>query len=280
MPLVYWTGFFERYSTHRVYTPSLTPLFLINEIMENHIQITPLQKANQTLSKFISLDNPLKQALLFIILLGFNLSSFGQTQGKITYKEVWERKFRNWSFTEDHTWEIIFNDTIAVCRWIKPKEDNNEQRPRWMRDLTDVYVTYPQNNEVHDAVNFMQRNFILKGSPATMKWRMTGKQGMVESYPAMEARSIEGKDTILAWFTPVVPLSIGPREFRGLPGAIIYLEQDAGRRKITIENLDLQYVPKESDFKVDFPKGEKSSYEDFIKLRIEKTAELREMYGG
>ncbi len=203
-----------------------------------------------------------------------------QVQGKITYEEVWERKFRNWSYTQEYTWELIFNDTIAVCRFVKKPEDPMENRPRWMRDPTDVYLTYPAVTEVHDAVNFMQRNFILKGAAPNFRWKMTGKQGMVESYPGMEARTIEGKDTILAWFSPVVPLSIGPREFRGLPGAIIYLEQDEGRRKITIQSLDLDYVPTEEDFKVDFPKGEKSTYEDFIKLRIEKTAELREMYGG
>lgn len=218
--------------------------------------------------------------LIIINLFVFTPLASAQVQGKITYEEVWERKFRNWSFTEEYTWELIFNDTIAVCRYVKKPEDPMERRPRWMRDPTDIYVTYPATSEVHDVINFMQRNFILKGASANFRWKMTGKQGMVESYPGMEARAIEGNDTILAWFSPVIPLSIGPREFRGLPGAIIYLEQDGGKRKITIQNLDLDYTPLAEDFQVEYPKGEKSSYNDFIKLRIEKTAELREMYGG
>lgn len=217
---------------------------------------------------------------LLILFIVFLPKAEAQVQGKITYQEVWERKFRNWSFTEEHTWELIFTDTIAICRFVKPPEDNMEKRPRWMRNPTDMYISYPAVGEVHDAVSFMQRNFTIKGAAPTFKWKMTGKQGMVEAYPGMEARSIEGNDTILAWFSPVVPLSIGPREFRGLPGAIIYLEQDGGKRKITIQNLDLEYVPKPEDFEVELPKGEKSTYDAFIKLRIEKTAELREMYGG
>ena len=213
----------------------------------------------------------------------FTLSVTAQQHGKITYTEEWKRDFRNWSYTETHTWELIFNDSIAICRWIKPKEEEKSagavQVYRWQMDINDLYVSYFAEKRIEDVQDFMRKTFIIKDNFPDIRWKMTGKQGLVESHPCMEAMYRDGDDTIYAWFSPRIPVSIGPREYRGLPGIILYMEADGGKRKITIEDVDLKYVPSEEELQYKLPKGQKSSYADFAKMRREKSEEMKEMYG-
>ncbi|MCH8547112.1 MAG: GLPGLI family protein, partial [Cryomorphaceae bacterium] len=195
----------------------------------------------------------------------------------------WERSFRNWSYKESHTWELVFNDTIAICRWIKPKEEDKStgavQVYKWQRDVEDIYVTHIAEKKVEDAVDFMRKMFQIDGDFPKYRWKMTGKQGLVEEFPCMEAMTTDGLDTIYAWFSPRMQLPIGPREFRGLPGAVLYLEADGGNRKISIESIDLSYQPTEADLAFSRPKGKSITYEEFIPFRREKMQEMRDMYG-
>ncbi|MCC5915810.1 MAG: GLPGLI family protein [Cryomorphaceae bacterium] len=221
---------------------------------------------------------------LWLIALVFSaiLPMCAQTQGRIVFEEEWERKFRKWSMTEKYTWELIFNDTMAICRWVKPEIDEGVgavRTYRWMQDLSDIYVSFPREKRVEDAQDFMRRTFVMQDAFPPFKWKMTGKQGLVESYPCMEAMYVDGQDTIYAWFSPRIPISIGPREFRGLPGMILFIEADGGSRKITIQSVDLEYLPTPEDFVYKLPKGQKMDYAKFLQLRREKADELKEMYG-
>lgn len=219
-----------------------------------------------------------------LVFLGLLVSSFAMAQinGKIVYNETWERSFRNWSYTETHTWALFFNDTIAVCKWVKPevKEQSGAvQVYSWQQDLADVYVSHLPQKQVEDAVDFMRKTFLIDGAFPAYRWKMTGKQGLVEEFPSMEAVTVSGRDTIYAWFSPRLQLPVGPREFRGLPGIILYLEADGGNRSVTLSSVDLNYVPSEKDLTVTRPKGKEMTYESFILFRNEKTEEMKEMYG-
>lgn len=218
------------------------------------------------------------------LILFFSLQLLSaQNSGKIVFSEEWERSFRNWSYQESHTWELVFNDTIAICRWIKPEEDDKStgavQVYRWQRDVEDIYVTHIPDRKVEDAVDFMRKMFQVDGDFPNYRWKMTGKQGLVEEFPSMEAMTVDGQDTIYAWFSPRLQLPIGPREFRGLPGAILYLEADGGKRKISIESVDLSYELTNSDFDFSRPKGKSTTYKEFIPFRREKMQEMIDMYG-
>lgn len=222
---------------------------------------------------------------LILVLIGVLCASFMQAQisGKVVYNETWERKFRNWSYTETHTWELYFNDTIAVCHWIKPEAEEQTGSVKvysWMQDLEDVYVSHLPEKRVEDAVDFFRKMFLINGPFPGYRWKMTGKQGLVEEFPSMEAMTVSGIDTIYAWFSPRIQVPVGPREFRGLPGLILYLETDGGNRVFTIESVDLKYTPTASDLTYSRPnKGKDMTYEAFIKFRNEKAQEMKEMYG-
>ncbi len=222
---------------------------------------------------------------LVLLSFGLCLSFFlqAQTSGKVVFNEKWERSFRNWSYTEAHTWELYFNDTIAVCHWIKPEEKESAGAVKtfsWMQDLEDVYVSHIREKQVEDAVEFFRRTFLIDGDFPSFKWKMTGKQGLVEEFPSMEAMTVSGSDTIYAWFSPRIQVPVGPREFRGLPGLILFLETEGGNRSFTLESVDLNYTPTSEDLSFKRPnKGKEMTYDEFIKFRNEKAEEMREMYG-
>ncbi len=99
----------------------------------------------------------------------------------------------------------------------------------WMRQAEnpDVYFTSLKDSMVTDRRQVMDQAFIMEDKWVTPQWNIANmKVGMKEiPLPTQLATavSIEG-DTLTAYFTPSIPLGIGPRGYGGLPGAIVYLK--------------------------------------------------------
>ncbi|MDX5448745.1 MAG: GLPGLI family protein [Bacteroidota bacterium] len=225
---------------------------------------------------------------LFIIGFTFVSTYFamGQRSGIITYAETIERNWRNRSFTEENTWKLAFTDSVAICTWVKPDEDEPQVSAggvtirSFRRQIEDHYVTYPRKKEVEDQREIFNKIFIVNGQYLDRKWKITGKQGVVLGYPCIEATLTMDTITILAWFTPRIPIGIGPREWRGLPGMILHMELDNGRHVITATKIEVDSPPSEADLQIpEKKKGEEIAWSEFEALRKEKEAEAREMFG-
>lgn len=84
------------------------------------------------------------------------------------------------------------------------------------------------------------------------------------------------KQTVTAWYTPEIPVNIGPSNYWGLPGLI--LEVNDGSTTMICDKIVLN--PKEK-FTIDQPtKGKEVSQAEFDKLMEDKLKEMEEMYGG
>ncbi|MFT6512200.1 MAG: GLPGLI family protein [Neolewinella sp.] len=123
--------------------------------------------------------------------------------------------------------QVVDEDKAALGGWFARMGDN-----------PDIFFTSTKDSTVTDRRQVMDQSFIMEDEWVTPKWNIANmKVGMKEiPLPTQLATavSIEG-DTLLAYFTPSIPLSIGPRGYGGLPGAIVYL-------KVTKDGRSTEYT--------------------------------------
>lgn len=80
---------------------------------------------------------------------------------------------------------------------------------------------------------------------------------------------------ITAWYTPQIPVNLGPGDYWGLPGLI--LEVNSGRTTILCSKIEINPTDK---VEIKAPsKGKVVSKEEYTEIVKEKTKEMQEMYG-
>jgi GLPGLI family protein len=118
---------------------------------------------------------------------------------------------------------------------------------------------------------FMTRVFLIEGE-INQQWKLTGNQKMILDYPCQEAVMEKDSSKIVAWFTPVIPVSAGPSNLGGLPGLILSVEKNDGKETINATSVEFATVPNDKIEKPD--KGKKVTREEFDKIVEEKMKEM------
>ena len=144
----------------------------------------------------------------------------------------------------------------------------------YMRDNEnpDVYHLSFADSIVTDRRRIMDKSFIMSDAWVVPEWEIPENQQLNSAYllpsKAAFAVSPEG-DTLTAYFTPTIPLGIGPRGYGGLPGAIVYL-------KVEKDNSYTEYVmttmqPNAPDLEVAKPvDGEVVDRDKFEKMKAKR----------
>jgi len=140
-----------------------------------------------------------------------------------------------------------------------------------------VYLNFNDKIKIEQK-DFMTRIFLITEDLAIENWKFTGNQKTILDYPCMEAYQINEKDTILAWFAPSIPVPAGPGNYVNLPGLVLGVDINNGKRVIMAENIDLKPIDKELISKP--KKGKKTTREEFKKIVEEKTKEMGGNSGG
>jgi len=212
--------------------------------------------------------------------------SVNAQQGKALYEEI--QIIKGWNNKEIeivYKWELIFNDTATVCRYVKEEVKETSaggvRMVTWNPDINDFYTNNLKIKQIHDYREYRQVDYQMRGSYPDFKWKMTGKQGLVGEYPCIEALTQISFVPMKVWFSPRIPVSAGPKHYRGLPGLILYAESDNGKIKIILKSLDLDYIPKAEDFEVKVPKKTKSiDFNQFMEMDKQNEIEQVEIYGN
>ncbi len=139
------------------------------------------------------------------------------------------------------------------------------------------YTNFAEGTSV-DSRNFFGKDFLIQGSRESLKWKITGEQKQVGSYLCQKATYQDSSQQIVAWFTPMIPVSTGPDHYFGLPGVILHMDFDSGTRQITATDISLKTL--EEDQIILPTKGKKITKEEFDKMREEKIKEREEEFGG
>jgi GLPGLI family protein len=107
---------------------------------------------------------------------------------------------------------------------------------------------------------------------------MTTEQKKIGGYSCMKAELKDTSRTVVAWFTPQIPVSIGPGGFGQLPGMILEVDIDEGQQVITATVVEMKKL--NADKIVKPTKGKEVTREEFEKISEEKMKEMEEEMGG
>ena len=171
-----------------------------------------------------------------------------------------------------------------------------------------LYKNIKQKNYIANK-EFMGKEFLVKDSLVTLKWKMESETRMIGGYNCFKATAVkapsktdfrnlrpkeEKKDdttkktslldnveipteiTITAWYTPEIPVNQGPENYWGLPGLI--LEVNDGKTTILCSKIVLNAKEKIDIKPVD--NGEVVSQAKYDEVVVKKMEELKEMNGG
>lgn len=234
---------------------------------------------------------------VFIILLSLMASfCFGQNnEGVITYESIMridlsrfppevkgmippEQKSKN---------QLFFNQKEAIYKALQEEEDINQEVSAGNGARVQIRMGGAPDNEFYtnldegsaiDKTEFFGRTFLISGGEE-IEWKITSESKIIAGYQCMKATYMRDTIPVAAWFTPQIPVSLGPGSYSGLPGMVLSVDVNDGQRTIMATNVDLRGLT--TDERIVAPsKGKKVTRKEFIKIRDEKMAEMQEMNGG
>ena len=108
-------------------------------------------------------------------------------------------------------------------------------------DQLEVYVRY-EDGAVTETREFMGRTFLISGTRPLYEWRLSAEQSQFLGYMVQKATTIIDSTHVEAWFTPEIPVAVGPGSFGGLPGMILSVSIDSGRSIYSATEINLTSV--------------------------------------
>lgn len=152
-----------------------------------------------------------------------------------------------------------------------------------------LYTDLNERKSLHQT-EFMGKEFLITSDIEKAKWKITDerikyldfvcqKAVRTETIPPTPGTDGEPKEReIVAWFTPEIPLPIGPDNYGQLPGAVLLVSVDEGKTEIKATAVDLEVDIAE---RLTAPtKGQKVSPEEYDQIIADKMKELQESYNN
>lgn len=134
-----------------------------------------------------------------------------------------------------------------------------------------VYTDYDAGARV-ERREFLGRTFLIKGAPPEPAWRLTDERSTFLGYTCQKAVATRDSVEVEAWFTPEIPVPAGPGPYGGLPGLILVLTEDGGRRSFTAREVSLEALAEGALAAPD--EGREVTREEFDAIVEEKMKEL------
>lgn len=234
-------------------------------------------------------------ALLFLFLVGVP-DIWAQRVGTITYDDVRDvhrrltgnrERFKEMipQFKTDRML-LIYDEQQSVYK-AAPKTDeelavqNEGGRRGFMMRMAGpgggtLWQNYREQKRVEER-DFMDKKFLITGEPHKYAWKMTPETKQVGQYLCHKATFQDSARQIVAWFTTMIPVPLGPSEFGQLPGLILHVDVNDGERTITATDLNFDAI--DSSTISEPKKGKEITEEKFRKVVREKMEEMREQRG-
>jgi GLPGLI family protein len=197
---------------------------------------------------------------IFLILISLCCyNGFSQNfYGEIEYKEI-ARYSRYGVF--DCVLKFTNNESIYYINPFDSNSKNSNANSVTKRvnikseNLSKDYFFRKNNSEeivIHD--NFLDKSIFYKDS-IVQTWKLINESKTIMNLKCLKAETFFRGRKYIAWYTEELPVKYGPRNFYGLPGIILELEENTGLLKILASKI----ATKETDDKVSlFPVDDKS----------------------
>lgn len=176
---------------------------------------------------------------------------------------------------------LLFNENASLYTNQKSDEPANDPMAESGGTMVMIKMMEPNNKMYTDFAakkqieqrEFMTRMFLIEKALGVSDWKLTGNEKTILGYPCQEAtREPNDSTKIIAWFTPAIPIPSGPGEYLNLPGLVLAVDFDNGKRTLTAKSIESIEVDNKMLAK---PKeGKKTTEAEFKKIVDEKMKEM------
>ena len=236
----------------------------------------------------------MKQLLLSTLAIILTLSLSAQKEGTINYVRVTQLKieapkgmeemFKNMPKEQSSEKVLLYSGKKSI--YMNPDDkignddnvvnlgdDNMQIKIDFQEPEEKLYLDLESSTSLHQQ-EFMGKQFLVNGEPRKMDWKLGKGKKKIADYICMEATTmVEDTIAVTAWFTPQIPVSIGPNGYGGLPGMILQIDRANGEQIITATDVDMEAPNME--LIVEPTKGKKISEDQYEKVVAEKMAEMK-----
>jgi GLPGLI family protein len=172
-------------------------------------------------------------------------------------------------------------DTAAVSMEEEEGGRHMKMMKKYMAPPNDIVYTNTETGEVVEKKDFMDKIFLIQDSIVLSQWKLSGEMKEVSGMNCMRADFIpDDTDTneMYVWFTPEITVSSGPAGYGGLPGLIVYLNQNDGEKIISMTTIVMREVAEDE---IEKPKkGKKVTREEFQEIQHKKMLEQKKNWEG
>ena len=199
-------------------------------------------------------------------------------------------------------YELKFDRTSSTYKEVETLEEGPGGRGRGMRMMTSFvggngsYYKNVSSKLLLEQTELFGKKFLINDTLENWDWTLgkeTKQIGAYTCYKATTTREVRRatfsrtetedeqveevtEETVIAWWTPQIPISQGPESYWGLPGLI--LELNDGSTTMVCSKVVLN--PKEA-VEIKIPdEGEKVTNAEYRDIMTKKMEEMQEMYGG
>ena len=171
---------------------------------------------------------------------------------------------------------LAFDETGSLMTEPPREDDETASRPRRVRMMSwrseDATHADFETGTLTEKRDFLGRTFLVTGEPPALAWRLTDERVEFLGYLAQKAVTTRDSVGVEAWFTPEIPVPAGPGPYGGLPGLILVLTEDGGRR--TFEAKEVSLGPLAEGAVVAPREGRRVTREEYDRIVEEKMEEM------
>lgn len=124
--------------------------------------------------------------------------------------------------------------------------------------------------EVLKATTFMDRPFLVADRVAEAEWALTQEVAEFLGFPAYKATATINGKSVEAWFTPAVPAPVGPETYGGLPGLILVLTEDGGRRTFVAQDVSREPLGDVLERPTEGERMTAAAYDALVREKVEQ----------
>lgn len=178
-------------------------------------------------------------------------------------------------YNTDELYVLKFSEAFSTFEPLPFLE--NDSNPNLKRVISKgIYFSDIKENENFHQLHAFDKWYIIKSNRDDLEWKITNEIKNIGIYLCYKAIAIEEnhkkvKTEIVAWFTPSIPYSYGPKNYGGLPGLVLELIEK-GHSFYAI-NIKLN----KNEFIFNKPsKGEEVTINEFNNIGSKLFSQLRE----
>jgi len=177
--------------------------------------------------------------------------------------------------------ELIFNRNASMFKDVVDdiEPSGGGRGMRFRMGSTELHIDLVNNRKLESSDLFGDV-YLIDDELPILPWKLRGETKKIAGMVCQLAyyERIEDSTYVEAWFTPDIPLGIGPDMIRGLPGAVLEADINFGERIYTAKSVKRKEI-KEKDLKAP-TKGQRVDQATYDAVFKEKTEAMRARFGG